>query len=87
MTQQGHRSCEKGKGLLSSEPLLCARHLPGKDGEIEVSLPSLGFALSSVGCSTNFSSGDRDLCMVGREGSLKSMVSLPPVMEKGKWMC
>ena len=36
----------------------------------------------SVGCSTNLSSGDLDLCMVGRAGSLNSMVSLPPVTEK-----
>lgn len=83
MTQWCHRSCEKAKGLMSSELLLCARHTPGKE-EVEVCLPSLGFALFSVGCSRNFSSGDRDLCMVGRVGSLNRMVSLPPVVEKGK---
>lgn len=32
----------------------------------------------------NFSRGDLDLCMVGTAGSPNSMVSLPPVVEKGK---
>lgn len=67
-----------------SEPLLCARHSPGEDREIEVHLPSLGLTLTSVGCSTNFSSGDLDLCVAGRVESLNRMVSLPPVVERGK---
>ena len=86
MSQWCQSSSTKGKGKrpMSIEPLLCGRHSPGKDGEIEACLPSLGSALFSVGCSTNFSSGDLDLCPLGRVGSLNSMVSLPPVAEKGK---
>lgn len=55
-----------------------------KEQEIKGCLPSLGLALFSVSCSTNLSSGDLDLCVVGRAGSPNSMVSLPPVTEKRK---
>lgn len=85
---------QEGEGLMSTESFLCARHRPDRDREIKACLPSLGSSLLSVGCSMNFSSGDLDLCMVGRVGSLNSMVSLPPVMKKGKmdilcheWSC
>lgn len=57
---------------------------PNKDGEIQLTLPSLGFAFFSVASSANFSSGDLDLCRAGRVGSLNRMVSLPPIKEKRK---
>lgn len=74
----------EAEGLVSTESFLCGTHRAGTGRETMVCLPSLAFTLVSVGCSTNFSSGDLDLCMVGRAGSLKSRVSLPPATEKKK---
>lgn len=51
--------------------------------ENEVCLLFLGFVLFLAGCLINFSSGDFDFCTVGRVGSLKRMVFLFFVMEKG----
>lgn len=82
MTQKCCRFCRNVKDWC---PLIPA---PGTGQErvkkLRACLPSLGLALFSLGCSTNLSSGDLDLCMVGRAGSLNSMVSLPPVTEKRK---